>query len=134
MTQKQICLDVIRRKYGAQAQKMAATLYDAESMSVAELCRVSEIPPKKLRQLMILFYKLDLIEEFSAKKNHFSLKIGSLVELTRVDLTLYFLRRSYGDIVESLAITLVLNGFISYEACVHKTQEFLSTTTNRQQM
>ena len=77
---------------------------------------------------MILFYKLDLLQQVPEKKQFFRLNHSSLTELSRVDITLYYLKKAYGDISESLATTLMLNGFISFETCVNETFEYLKMT------
>jgi len=128
MSRKEIITEIICKKYGSSAATLIGVMFDADSLSIGDIYRNSRINPKHLRELMILFFKLDLIQEVPDKVNHFKLNEGNVMETTRIHLHLYYIKKAFGDVAESLAITLAINGMISKETCITETYAYLKLT------
>lgn len=120
-SKRDICVSVIRKKFGVDAANLTQLLLRKTSCSVVEMKKNLKIEKKKLRQLLVIFFKMGFIE--LAGENRFKLNQFKVLEQARKLLYLNFLKVRQGQTASSIGETLLLNGIMTFDECIQSTHE-----------
>lgn len=121
---KNICIYITTQKYGKDAGILTDTMITHGESSIADLKNLSQIESKKLRQLMIIFFKMGFIVQSDTKNTNFKIQTSSILEHSRDLIYLNFINSRFGQLSKSLVKTLMLNGVMEHEECIEQTFEF----------
>jgi hypothetical protein len=130
-SKRDISLHIIGQNYGPDAKNLAQAMLSNASCSIAYIKQKTQLENRKLRQLMVIFFKMGLIAEDSEKQNHFKMSESSVLEKTRNLLYVNFMKTRQGDLAAEIARTLLINGVMTYDDCINDTIAFSEMTNSR---
>ena len=125
-SQKDICVHIVTKKLGINAAKIAQFLFSKKSSTVQEIYKATEIEIKKLRQLMIILFKIGFITLEEGTRDKFQLSKSKILGHSRTLLYLNFLKGRLGELACSLANSLIVLNITTFEECVQETLKFLN--------
>lgn len=121
---KNICIYITTSKYGKDAGNLTDTMITHGESSISDLKNLSKIESKKLRQLMIIFFKMGFIVQSDSSPQNFKIQTSSILEHSRDLIYLNFIQTRFGQLAKSLVKTLMLNGVMEYNECIEQTYEY----------
>ena len=121
---KNICIYITTQMYGKDAGTLTDTMMTHGESSISELKNLSQLDVKKLRQLMIIFFKMGFIVQSDTAPSNFIIYPSAILEHSRDTIYLNFVSSRFGEVSKSLLKTAILNGVMEHNDCIEQTLEY----------
>lgn len=119
-----LCIHIATQKYGKNAGTLTEVLLTHGELCIGDIRSLTLIEAKKLRQLMMVFFKIGFIVQSEKNPGNFLISTGAILDHSRDVTYLSFINHRFGQVSQSIVKTLMLNGTMDFADCVDQTMEF----------